>query len=483
MHKPRIALTTLAALALTAPAGFASAAPTGPPAPAGSASAGSVSAGSVSAGSVSAGSVSAGSVSAGSVSAGSVSAGSVSAGSASARSAPSPSCAPPDAPLLGITRIDGRRTLARFALRTLRPRRAPRVRVPLRVDVAGAAFSPGCDAVALPVRHGRILVVDLERGRRSGSLTLAGRSAIGPLAWTRPDRLTGFVGPHSSQRVVTVSVPDGRLVGAHRVGGRPWVSEATSLGMAIVAGPADRIGPATLALATPDGGMLRAPLARIRAGYEDRGPNAPAPEVIPGLAVDEASATAYVVGAREPLVAEVDLTTGAVRYRRVRPGAGTAAGPVALAADRIQSGPYRVARWLGDGTIAVSGGSIRPEPDHGRRASEGRPATRVDPYGLQLIQTAGWSVTTLDPLLFQFTLAADALVGMRWVGDRLAVYRAGSDRSVRIRGSRPRGPVSAAWPYAYVTVKPPRLTHVVDLRTGRTVNTIPSVRPPSLLIR
>ena len=387
-------------------------------------------------------------------------------------------CAAPGAPLFGITRIDGRRTLARFGPRTLRPLPAPRVRVPLRVVVAQAAFSPGCDAVALPVHRGAIVLVDLERGRRAGTLTLAGRSAIGPLAWTRADRLTGFAGPHRSQRVVTVAVPDGRVIAAHRVGGRPWVSESTSLGMVMLAGRGDRIGATTLALATPDGGMLRAPLSRIRAGYEDRGPRVPARVVTPGLAVDEASATAYVVGATEPLVAEVDLATGAVSYHDLSRGGGAGAGPRATAADRIPSGPYRIAHWVGDGTIAVSGGDIRPEGTRKRLASEGP----VEPAGLELIDTAGWSVRTLDPLLSEFALAGDALVGIRPALEGLAVYGTGRDRFVRIRGSRPVGLVGAAWPYAYVTARRPRRTYVVDLRTGRTVNTVPSIRPPSLLV-
>ena len=389
-------------------------------------------------------------------------------------------CAPPERPLFGLTRIDGRRTLARFEPRTLRPRRAPRVPVPLRVIKADSAFSPGCDAVALPVHRGRIVLVDLERGRRSGSLTLGGRSPIGRLAWPRADRLTGFTGPYQSPRVVTVSVPDGRVVAAHRVGGRPWVSEPTSLGMVMLAGPGDRIGPATLALATPDGGLLRAPLLRIRAGYQDRGPRATARVVTPGIAVDEASATAYVVAASEPLVAEVDLAGGAVTYHDL-PSRGGAAGPVATAADRIPSGPYRIARWVGDGTIAVAGGDIRP---NGRSlAFGGRPGPRIDPDGLWFIRTADWSVTTLDPLLFRFVHAGGLLAGMRSLGTGLAVYGAdGRGLFARIRGGRPDSLRGAAWPYAYVTAKPPRRTYVVDLRTGRTVNTIPLRRPPSLLV-
>ena len=99
-----------------------------------------------------------------------------------AGSASASACAPPERPLFGLTRNDGRRTLARFEPRTLRPRRAPRVPVPLRVIKADSAFSPGCDAVALPVHRGRIVLVDLERGRRSGSITLGSSTAVTPMS-------------------------------------------------------------------------------------------------------------------------------------------------------------------------------------------------------------------------------------------------------------------------------------------------------------
>jgi hypothetical protein len=405
-----------------------------------------------------------------------------SAASAARAPAASASCsAAGDAPL-GLTRIEGRRTLARFEPRTLRPRPSPRIPVPLRVVAADTAFSPACDAVALRVGSGRVVLIDLERGRRS-TLTLGDRPAVGRLAWPRADRLSGITGPFPSQRIVTVSVPDGRVVADHRVGGRPWVSEATSLGMVALAGRSDRIGPVTLALATPDGGMLRARLTEIRAGYQDRGPRAHARVVTPGLAVDEAGGRAYVVAAKELLVAEVDLASGAVTYHDLQP-AGRAAGPVARAADRVPSGPYRIARWLGDGTIAVAGGDVRPKRSGRRHPSRGLPAPRIDPDGLRLIRTDDWSVTTLDPLVADFRLAGGALAGMRWVrATGLAVYGAdGSDVFARTPGSLPIGLVGAAWPYAYVTAKAPRRTRVVDLRTGRTVNTLRSKRPPALLV-
>jgi hypothetical protein len=243
----------------------------------------------------------------------------------------------------------------------------------------------------------------------------------------------------------------------------------------------------TLVLASPDGGILRAPLSRIRAGYDDDGPRAPARQVTPGLAVDEAAGRAYVVAASEPLIAEVDLASGAVTYHGL-PRGGGAASPAPTAADRVPSGPFRIARWLGDGTIAVAGGDIRPKRNWRRLSSGGLPPTTIVPDGLRLIRTGDWSVTTLDPLISRFAPSGGALVGMRSVGDAsptgttaLAVYGPGGRRLVRLAGTRPNGLQGAAWPYAYVTAPRPRRTRVVDLRNGRTVRTIPDRRPPALL--
>ena len=200
-------------------------------------------------------------------------------------------------------------------------------------------FSPACDAVALGGHRGRVLLVDLARGRRTGrtrlradsahkrrvwvaggpqTLTLGSRSAVTQVAWPRPGRLTGLTGPFKSSRVVTVSVPNGRVVSSRRLGGRPWASEATPLGLVVLAAPGDRIGSATLVLANPDGGLLRVPLPRIRAGFHEVNPQRLARQVAPGLAVDATAGRAYAVAANEPLVAEVDLASGAVTYHRLR---------------------------------------------------------------------------------------------------------------------------------------------------------------------
>lgn len=323
-----------------------------------------------------------------------------------------------------------------------------------------------------------------------GSLSLHTRSAVTQVAWPRPDRLVGLTGPFKAPRAVTVSVPDGRVVGSRRVGGRPWVGEATSLGIVVLAGPGDRIGSATLVLANPDGGLLRVPLPRIRAGFGEVDARQLARQVIPGLAVDGAAGRAYVVAANEPLVAEVDLANGTVAYHELCGGGGAAAAPVA--AKGLAYGAYRTARWIGDGTIAVSGEVTRTSPDGRRAARRLRTVTRTDPYGLRLIRTADWTTTTLNPLFQSFTLAGGLLLGMnadpaslgRADATGLVVYESGGRRRfTRFRGHGRAWLRDVAWPYAYVREISPRRTLVVDLRSGRTVDETGSRRPPVLLVR
>jgi hypothetical protein len=331
-------------------------------------------------------------------------------GPVSAPAAVSAACERPGEPLYGVVRSAGGRILAPVGRRTLRARPSPRIPLPIGVYGVSWAFSPACDAVALGGYRGRVELVDLERGRRMGSLALGGRSTVSEVAWPRPDRLTALAGPFESPRAVTVSVPGGRFVASRPIGGRPWASEATSLGLVVLAAPGDRIGTATLVLAGPDGGLLRVPLPRIRAGFDEVGPLRLAKQISPGLAVDAAGGRAYVVAANEPLVAEVDLASGAATYHELRGGGGAPAGPVA--AKGLALGAFRTARWAGDGTIAVSGELTRTRPDRRRAARRQQTVVRTDPYGLRLIRTADWTATTLHPLLKSFTLAGDLLLGM-----------------------------------------------------------------------
>jgi hypothetical protein len=413
------------------------------------------------------------------------------AGSASgAASAAAPaSCGGHGGPLHGVVRARGGRILATVGRRTLRARPSPRIPLPDGVYGVSWAFSPGCDALALGGHSGRVLLVDLERGRRTGTLALGGRSTVSQVAWPRPDRLMALAGPFEAPRAVTVAVPGGRVVASRRIGGRPWVSEATSLGLVVLTAPGDRIGSATLVLADPEGGLLRVPLPRIRAGFHEVGPVRMARQITPGLAVDPAGGRAYVVAANEPLVAEVDLASGAATYHELRGGGERGAG--AVAAKGLAFGAFRTARWIGDGTMAVSGEVTRTRPDRRRTARRLRTVTRIDPYGLRLIRTADWSATILNPLLKSFTVAGDLLLGMN--GEPAALAGAGATglvaygtdgrrRFARFGGAGRAWLRDVAWPYAYVREISPRRTLVVDLRNGRTAGETGRRRPPVLLV-
>jgi hypothetical protein len=408
--------------------------------------------------------------------------------SIAAPAAASASCVRPGGPLYGVVRAAGGRILAPVGRRTLRARPSPRIPLPSGVYGVSWAFSPACDAVALGGYRGRVLLVDLERGRRMRYLSLGGSSTVSQVAWPRPDRLMALAGPFDSPRAVTVSIPAGRVVASRRIGGRPLAGEATPLGIAILVAPGDRIGTATLVLANPDGGLLRVPLPRIRAGFDEVSPLRLARQITPGLAVDAAGGRAYLVAANEPLVAEVDLASGAATYHELR-GGGADSG--AMAAKGLAFGALRTARWIGEGMIAVSGELTRTRSDSRRAARRLQTVTRTDPYGLRLIRTADWTATTLNPLLKSFTLAGDLLLGMN--GDPAALTGAeatglvayGSDgrrRFTRFRGAGRAWLRDVAWPYAYVREISPRRTLVVDLRKGRTVGETGSRRPPVLLV-
>jgi hypothetical protein len=455
---------------------LAAGAATGGAAPAGSAAAGSIP-------------VAAPVAVSGSTAVRSAAAASPAASAAAASPAASAACGLPGSPLYGVVRAAGGRILARVGRRTLRARPAPQIPLPAGIYGVSWAFSPSCDAVALGGYDGRVLLVDLERGRRTGTLRLGGRSIVSQVAWPRPNRLIALAGPLEARRAVTVAVPGGRVLASRSIGGRPWVTEATPLGIVALSAPGDGIGSVTLVLANPDGGVVRARLPRIRVGLDETGPHRLARQIVPGLAVDPAGGRAYVVAANEPLVGEVDLVSGAVTYHQVR---GAGGGDVrAMAAKGLAHAALRTARWLGDGTIAVSGELTRTRPDRRRAERTGRTVTRTDPYGLRLVRTSDWTATTLDPLFKSFTLAGDLLLGMNGEpasldgADATGLVGYGTDgrrHFARFRGAGRAWLRDVAWPYAYVREISPRRTLVVDLRNGRTVGETGSRRPPVLLV-
>jgi hypothetical protein len=97
----------------------------------------------------------------------------------------------------------------------------------------------------------------------------------------------------------------------------------------------------------------------------------------PALALDKERRVAYIV-ATDGLVAEVSLDAEAVRYHAVR-------GRFA----KLSSGSSREALFV-DGRIVVTGSNSETW-----KLANDKPAMRIDPAGLEVIDTATWQVRRL----------------------------------------------------------------------------------------
>lgn len=167
-------------------------------------------------------------------------------------------------------------------------------------------------------------------------------------------------------------------------------------GFVLVVGPKFAIGTSRLLVVAPDGRVRTVRLDQIRSGWQRSGSGARfvAHQWNPGLAVDPASARAFVVQAGAP-VAEIDLRRLSVRYHEL-------SEPISLlgrlhdwlepkAEAKAMQGPQRQAVWLGDGHVAVTGVDYEASVD-----SRGQDQETDTPAGLKLIDTRNWSVRTLD---------------------------------------------------------------------------------------
>ena len=360
--------------------------------------------------------------------------------------------------------IDGRESdrIVRANPRTLEP-----ISRPIETFRRGWSrdFSPNGRflAYAASARPARIQLIDVVRWRSVGVLR---RGDIGTLTWARDDRLIEAGGTE----IRVLAVPSGRLVARHLLD-RFWVdSEAIPNGVALLTQPRRHIAPTVLLLVDGDGGLRRIRLDRIESGGSRRG------TLRPALAVDPSGGRAFVVAPREPLVAEVDLASGAVAYHPL--GASAAKG--------AEEAWFRDAEWTADGQIAITGDHM-PRP-----LRNGLPAAGPIPYGLRLVNPLDWSIRTVNRRTNIFETAGNRLLahGTTWnkgwrkststgllafdLDGQPAFGRFGG-KDVTVLGDHGR--------YAYVWVRPDRMLHVVDLRSGRTVNAIPTApaRMPTLL--
>lgn len=380
----------------------------------------------------------------------------------------------------------GRTAVVRLDPATLRPREGNRLNLGGYYNKQ-PAFSPDRTRMALGGASGTLLFADVATLRSLVSVRIGSPYEDAQVvAWPTDERVVALDVSSDAHRVgltkvVVVDPMRGRIVREARF---PWWAAMgngrTRAGrVAVLIVSWTRLVPPQLIVVGTDGRIHRVGLDRLRAGvgYSRGGEDVR----FPGLAVDPAGERAFVINAVDR-VAVVDLRTLRVRYRQVaglaspgRPAAGPAK-PTGTSNPR--RGPSRVARWLGDGLIAVSGA------DSYTGSTSRWLGDSQAPAGLQIVDTRSWRVRTIDrrPADFQWLggrLVASARAwdpeARRVRGDALVAFDRTGQQVYRIRGDR-----NTYWQAfhgrIYVDDGPSPLDVVLDVRNGRVLGRVPQNR-------
>ena len=342
-------------------------------------------------------------------------------------------------------------TLAHLNPLTLRPA-GPRLRLGEFHDAW--SVSPDRSQIALgmggasPTCGRGICIVEL--GTMRIASYIAAPVAVEAAAWLRPRRIVAVL-----QR--------GGIVVADPVTGT--IVRRQPLPFNAYAPPSARIpggGFAVLMDGRPPGLVVTDAEGRVRVAALRRFPGA---RGAPGLAVDRRGMRAFAVAAGAQ-VAEVDLRTMRVRYRRVALPRPRRAPP-----GRVLF-TYRDALWLGRGLVAVSGTDQLNRPIGALGVGETFPA------GVHLIDTRDWSTRTVQGRAGRALRAAGRLlvytpdlptpgVGLRVYsldGRRLVSHLLGTQGlDVELAGDRA---------YAYRGTGRSRALHVLRARSGTLIRTV-----------
>jgi hypothetical protein len=354
------------------------------------------------------------------------------------------------------------------------PRTLQQVGRPIRTFRNGTGLSISSDGTMLAFADGahprhprhrrrtaRIHFVDLVRWRSMG-VARAGRHGWLTVGWASRDRLVAIAGEGSGrQRLLWVDARTRKIVARRAYSG--WTVNTLPVpgGLALVLAPEGAVGPVRILILDPDGGVRTISVDGINAGGDYA--EGTGQVLTPAVTVDPEGGRMYVVAARGLLVAEVDLASGAVAYHPL--GASASKGNFDVW--------WRDAAWAGDGRIAVTG-------DHWPRP-RGRTPRGPVPFGVRIIDTRTWSIATLDPRPDTMHVAEGTVLaaGTRFFDPRprsestglLGFDEAGRRAFTRFRG-RQVMLLGSRGALGYVWVRRTRTAHVIDLDTGRTINSI-----------
>jgi hypothetical protein len=371
--------------------------------------------------------------------------------------------------------------LARLDPRTLR--RLPGDRLKLTGTWPMLAVAPDRSTAVLGNEEGDLAVVDLLHLRRLGAIRTDAPSMVASgWNWVGRSRLL-LIGTsqEAATEVLAVDVNARRLVHRQRVDGVAQGYARLPHGLALLVTPANEIGRARLVVSDANAGLRTVTLAEINAGFkqfDDTDGSGPRMEqAVPGIAADPTGQRIYVVPAGGPL-AEVDLASLEITYHRLGPSASLLQrlarwwAPPAEA--KIISGSSRNALWLGDGQLAVTGYDGSAKGHH-----------REIPSGLQLIDTADWTVRQVDRHSSSGLLAVGRLLAFGTAfgtgqdganqGYGLTLYGPGDRQPVHWFGAKQVSWIQANGDLAYVQLMDANLSGVegyavMDLRSGRVLD-------------
>jgi hypothetical protein len=279
----------------------------------------------------------------------------------------------------------------------------------------------------------------------------------------------------------------------HSVAGQVSAVGQLPGGLVLLLTPARGIGPARLAVVAGRGTVRTVTLERVSAGFKPpkvEGPEAVGHQRGAGLAVDPAGRRAFVVAPGAP-VAEVGLDDLRVGYHaldrpaspldRLRQWLLPAAGAKAV------DGPWRQARWVGGGLLAVASGEQRVAHD-----AKGELVQRERIAAVELVDTSRWRAYDLHARasLVGYQGGRLLLFGGTWDDTRstsrglgLTVYGPGDRRPLHLLGRQFVLDVTVHDDLAYVWLTREQSSGyaVVDLRDGRILHTGDG-DPPILLL-
>jgi hypothetical protein len=197
------------------------------------------------------------------------------------------------------------------------------------------------------------------------------------------------------------------VVGEQPLAGTVWGAVHATGALALLLGPADGIGAASLALVSADGTVRNVPLDGVSVGTDATGVEPTPPQVVhyaqPGLAISRDGSSAFVVSPGQ--IAAVDVASLRVSYHRL--------GSAGRRLQKVEKGPLdgttRSAVWVRDGQLLVSG-----VDEHGSITADGRMLYDPRPVGLQLVDTKDWSAKMVDPRAGGAQVGANAIVVTPW---------------------------------------------------------------------